>query len=69
MPEETTTTAAPIEAEFVDAIRAGTIIGVSRWTIYDLAKRGKLPSYTLPGSQTLRFKIEDVRALLVRRSA
>ena len=51
-------------AEFLDAENAGKLIDVSAWTIRDLARRGRLPSYQVGDRQVLRFKREEVLAVM-----
>ncbi len=44
-------------------------LGVSTKTVYDLAKRGKIPSFTLPGSRLRFFRAADVAEWLARLDA
>ena len=36
------------------------VLGVSMKTVYDMAKRGSLPSFTYPGSRLRFFRAADV---------
>ena len=45
------------------------VLGVSTRTIYGLAKRGALPSFTLPGSRLRFFRAADVAEWLARLDA
>lgn len=58
---------AAFEPEFVNATDAARLLSVSRWTLYAMAAKGALPSYSLPGSRALRFRLTDVRAVLQPR--
>lgn len=58
---------AMVEAEFLDASEAARLLSLSRWTVYSMAAKGDLPSYRLPRSRALRFRLADLRALFQRR--
>ena len=53
-----------VEAELLDAESAGKLISVSAWSIRDLARRGLLPSYAVGDRQVLRWKRDDVLAVM-----
>lgn len=42
-------------------------LNVSRWTIYRLVEAGKLKAYVIDGVRGLRFRTEDLDALMVEK--
>ncbi len=45
------------------------VLGVSTKTVYDMAKRGSIPSFTYPGSRLRFFRVADVAEWLARLDA
>ena len=45
------------------------VLGVSTKTVYDMAKRGSIPSFTYPGSRLRFFRAADVAEWLARLDA
>lgn len=52
------------EPEFLRASEAAKLCSLSAWTLYDLKRRGVLRAYSVAGSSALRFKREDILALM-----
>jgi excisionase family DNA binding protein len=51
--------------EWVTAKQAAKMLGLaSPWTIYALRRAGKLRGHSIAGKNSLRFRKEDVRALM-----
>lgn len=44
---------------YLNIKEASTYMGVSRWTLYDLAGRGEIPPIKL-SSKMLRFDVKDI---------
>ena len=54
-----------IEQEWITARQAAKMLGLSSpWTIYALRRAGKLKGQSIAGRNSLRFRKEDVRALM-----
>lgn len=57
-----------LNVEFVTAREAAEILGLTAFSIYAMAKSGRLPAYTFRHTRSLRFKRADVVATLTRRT-
>lgn len=66
MAEAMTKEQRPTDEPLVTIRDVATFLGVSEWTVRDLAKRGDLPSYR-PTPHTLRFRWSEVHAFVAAR--
>lgn len=52
--------AAPADDQGVTAEEAARLLGVSKWRVYEMVRRGALPSYR-PSPKTLRIPLSAVK--------
>lgn len=61
-------TAAPADDQGLTAEEAARLLGVSKWRVYEMVRRGALPSYR-PSPKTLRIPLSAVKNCIAEASS